>query len=278
MAVEIGRNNSLSVLRETSVGLFLDGDTLGDILLPNRYVTEEMVVGEEVDVFVYLDSEDRLVATTEKPYAQTGEFAFLEVIAVSRFGAFLDWGLMKDLLVPFREQAEKMERGRSYLVYLYLDDESKRIVASSKISRYLDNVSPPYSIGEKVDLIIAGKTELGYKAVINNSHSGILYFNQVFKELKIGDRLPGYINKIREDDKIDLLLEKPGYEKIDYISELILEKLNSSDGFLPLNDKSSPEEIQSILSISKKNFKKSLGALYKRRIVEIKENGIYLYR
>lgn len=274
--VQIGKTNRLKVLRKVSIGLYLDGDTLGDLLVPNRYVPENISVGDELDVFVYLDSEDRLIATTEVPLAQVGDFALMKAVAVTKVGAFLDWGLSKDLLVPFSEQQQKMEMGKQYLVHVYLDDNTKRIVASAKIDKFLDNLPPEYEPGEQVQLMIASRTDLGFKAIVNGIHSGMLYNNQVFKSLKIGDKVTGYIQKVREDDKIDLLLEKPGYEKIDDISEIILDKLKQNKGFLPVTDKSDPDEIARIFGMSKKNFKKAVGGLYKKRMIDIQNDGIKL--
>jgi len=276
MAVEIGKVNKLKVLRIVTIGVYLDGETIGDVLMPKRYVPYGTKEGDQLDAFVYLDSEDRLIATTETPYAMVGDFAYLKVVSVSGFGAFLDWGLMKDLLVPFREQKEKMEKDKSYLVYIYFDDETGRIVASAKIDRFLDNVSPDYEPGQEVDLIIASRTELGYKAVINELHSGVLYYNQVFRQLKQGMKVKGYIAKVREDEKIDLLLERPGYEKMDDLSEQVLAVLRENGGFMNVSDKSSPHDIEMYFQMSKKNFKKSLGALYKKRLIVIGEGDIKL--
>lgn len=274
MAVEIGKVNKLKVLREVSIGVYLDGDTIGDVLLPKRYVPEGTKEGDEVEVFIHLDSEDRLIATTERPLAQVGEFAWLKVVSVSKFGAFLDWGLMKDLLVPFREQKEKMEKDRYYAVYVYFDDETGRIVASAKVDRFLDNVSPDYNPGDEVKLFVVGRTELGYKAVINGLHSGLLYYNQVFKPLQLGQQTKGYIARVREDEKIDLLLERPGYEKVDELSQKLLDALQKAGGFLPLTDKSVPADIEQRLGMSKKTFKKAIGALYKQRLIELLPDGI----
>lgn len=274
--VQIGKINRLKILRKVSIGLYLDGDTLGDLLVPNRYVPENISVGDDLDVFVYLDSEDRLIATTEVPLAQVGDFALMKAVAVTKVGAFLDWGLSKDLLVPFSEQQQKMETGKHYLVHVYLDDNTKRIVASAKIDKFLDNLPPQYEPGEQVQLMIASRTDLGFKAIVNGIHSGMLYNNQVFKSLKIGDKVTGYIQKVREDDKIDLLLEKPGYEKIDDISEIILDKLKQNKGFLPVTDKNEPNEIARIFGMSKKNFKKAVGGLYKKRMIDIQNDGIKL--
>ncbi len=270
----IGTVNELEVIKEVDFGIYLDGAQHGEILMPKRYVPQGCKVGDRIEAFIYLDSEDRLVATTERPVAMVGEFAKLKVIAVTRIGAFLDWGLPKDLLIPFREQQQKMEEGKSYLVYIYLDDESQRIAGTSKLDKCLDNIPIDYEEGEEVDLIIAGQTELGYKAIIDNSHWGMLFKNEVFQTLKIGQKIKGYIKHIREDEKIDLSLEKAGYEKIDPISESILNKLAANNGFLPLNDKTDPDTISETFQISKKNFKKAIGALYKQRIISIDEDGI----
>jgi uncharacterized protein len=271
---EIGRINTLKVVRETENGVYLDGENLGEILMPQKFVTAEVKAAGVAEVFVYTDSEDRLVATTEQPLAKVGEFAFLKVVATSRFGAFLDWGLPKDLLVPFNEQKAKMQEDRSYLVYIYLDTLTNRIAASAKVDKYLDNTPPEYKTGEAVSLIIAEETELGYKAIVNNEHWGILYKNQVFKPMNAGEKITGYIHKVRDDQKIDLLSEKPGYEKIDSISAGILKALEENHGFIALSDNSSPEMIQAMLGISKKNFKKAIGNLYKQRLIEFKSDGI----
>ncbi len=273
---QIGKVNSLKALRSVSIGFFLDGGTLGDLLLPQKYVPENLAVGDQVDVFVYLDSEDRLIATTEAPFAQVGDFALLKAVAVNKFGAFLDWGLVKNLMVPFGEQKERIVEGKHYLVYVYIDDNTKRLVASTKIEKFLDNLPPDYKTGEQVQLIIAGKTEIGYKAVINNLHTGMLYFNQVFSTLTLGQKITGYIQKVREDDKIDLQLQKIGYEKIGDISEIIIDKLKENKGYLAVTDKSSSDEIALLFGMSKKNFKKSIGALYKNRLIILENDGIRL--
>lgn len=274
--VEIGKINTLEVVRETDNGLYLDGEELGEILMPKKFVSDEVKNVGWADVFVYTDSEDRLVATTEKPIAKVGEFALMRVVAVSRFGAFLDWGLPKDLLVPFREQKADMLEGRSYIVHVFLDLQTKRIAASAKLDKFLDNTPPDYKMGDEVSLLIADETELGYKAIVNDEHWGMLYKNQVFKPLAIGEKRIGYINKVRDDEKIDLLLEKPGYEKVDAISEKILEVLAENRGFLAVSDKTSPEMIQAMFGISKKNFKKAIGGLYKKRIINFDSDGIRL--
>lgn len=273
---QIGKLNHLEVLKELDFGIYLDGGDLGEILMPKRYVPEGTMLGDFIEAFIYLDSEDRLIATTEKPLAQIEEFALLEVVSVTPVGAFLNWGLPKDLFVPFREQRKPMEVGKKYLVYVYLDTDSKRIVASSKIENYLDNIPVDYDENEEVDLIIVNETDLGYNAIIDYSHLGVLYKNEVFQELNPGDRVQGYIKKIRPDGKIDLRLDKIGYEKITSFVDRIIVELQKNKGFLPLTDKSSPEEIYKTFKISKKNFKAAIGALYKKRFIALEDNGIRL--
>jgi predicted RNA-binding protein (virulence factor B family) len=273
---QIGKLNHLEVLKELDFGIYLDGGDLGEILMPKRYVPEGTMLGDFIEAFIYLDSEDRLIATTEKPLAQIEEFALLEVVSVTPVGAFLNWGLPKDLFVPFREQRKPMELGKKYLVYVYLDIDSKRIAASSKIENYLDNIPVDYDENEEVDLIIVNETDLGYNAIIDYSHLGVLYKNEVFQELNPGDRVQGYIKKIRPDGKIDLRLDKIGYEKITSFVDRIIVELQKNKGFLPLTDKSSPEEIYKTFKISKKNFKAAIGALYKKRFIALEDNGIRL--
>jgi hypothetical protein len=272
--INIGKYNILRVLKKVDFGVYLDGKTDGEILMPERYVPEGTEIEDVLNVFVYLDSEDRLIATTEKPYAQVGEVAMLKVKAVDRFGAFLDWGLMKDLLVPFREQKSDMIEGRSYLVYVYLDEKTNRIAASAKLSKYLNKTVPQYTIGEEVDLILESETELGYNAIINNSHWGLLYESEVFEQLEKGQRLKGYIKKVREDNKIDLSLHKPGYERVEPVEKAILDMLNKKGGAVPVSDKSDAETIYSLFGVSKKTFKKAIGALYKKRLIIIEPDQI----
>lgn len=273
---EIGRINTLEVVRETDNGFYLDGENLGEILMPQKFITEEVRNSNQATVFVYSDSEDRLVATTETPHAMVGEFALLKVVAISRFGAFLDWGLPKDLLVPFREQKLDMVEGRSYLVYIFLDLQTNRIAGSAKLDKFLDNTPPEYEPGDEVQLIITDETDLGYKSIINEEHWGMLYKNQVFQSLSVGQKTKGFISKVREDEKIDLLLEKPGYEKVDEISEKILNELKANNGFLAVSDKTSPEMIKSMFGISKKNFKKAIGGLYRKKLINFESDGLRL--
>ncbi len=274
--IETGRYNTLKVVKFVDFGVYLDGAERGEILLPARYVPEVCEVGQELEVFIYLDSEDRIIATTEKPYAQVGEFAMLGVNAVNNVGAFLDWGLMKDLLVPFREQKMNMVAGRSYLVYVYLDPDSGRIAASAKLEKFLDNVIPDYEPGQEVALIVESESTLGYNAIINQLHRGILYHDELPGPLKKGEQLKGYIKKIREDKKIDLSVYRPGYEQVDGVSKNILDQLKSAGGFLPLTDKSDAAAIFNQFGISKKVFKKAIGALYRERRILLEEKGIRL--
>ncbi len=272
--IEIGKFSELEILREVDFGFYLDGGPLGELLLPNNSVEGRCHPGDIVNVFIYLDSEDRVITTMERPYIEVGEFALLRVIAVESVGAFMDWGLTKDLLVPFREQKLPLSIGRSYIVRAYLDNKTDRIVASTKLDRFLDKTPADYEAGEEVDLLITRRTDLGYNAIINGSHWGVLYKNQVFQRLDVGQEITGYINKMRGDDKIDLLLEKPGYEKVDGMAGEILDLLKESGGFLSVTSKSTPEEIYSLFGMSKKNFKKAVGALYKQRLVILGDDGI----
>ncbi len=275
---EIGKINTLKVVRETDNGLYLDGEQLGEILMPQKFITEETRKTNQATVFIYTDSEDRLVATTEKPYAKVGEFAKLKVVATSNFGAFLDWGLPKDLLVPFSEQKAKMKEEGEYWVYVYLDLQTNRIAASAKLDKFLENTPPEYEPGDEVQLIIIEETDLGFKAIVNEEHWGILYKNQLFQPVSIGEKRIGYINKVREDEKIDLLLEKPGYQKVDAISEKILHELKENKGFIAVSDKTSPEMIKAMFGISKKNFKKAIGNLYKQKLIVFESDGIRLVK
>ncbi len=276
MMIEIGQYNTLQILRDTSVGLYL-GDDQYDILLPNKYVPKYFEIGNSLTVFVYLDHEERPVATTLKPYVTVNDFAFLEVNYINEFGAFLNWGLEKDLFVPFREQAFKMQEGKRYFVYVYLDETTNRLVASSKTNQFLSNDELTVTINEEVQIIIGNRSDLGYNVVINGIHLGLIYYNTLASDnLRPGDKMTGYVKNIRPDNKIDIVLEKLGYEKIEPNAQLIISKLKTSDGFLGLHDKSDSEDIQAILGMSKKTFKKAIGLLYKEKIITIASDGISL--
>ena len=273
---EIGKINTLGVVKVRDHGVYLDGGELGEILLPLRYVPEGCAVGDELAVFVYADSDDTLVATTQRPRAMAGQFAYLKVVAVGQYGAFLDWGLMKDLLVPFSEQIGKMEEGRSYIVRVFLDEATERLAASQKIDKFLDRYPPRYRHGQAVDLLIAGQTDLGYKAIVDNAHWGVLYEAEVFKPLRYGQRVKGYIKRVREDGKIDLSLQQPGYARIDGVAADILARLRREGGFIPLHDKSPPEDIYAMFGVSKKAFKLGISALYRERLIRIEKDGLHL--
>lgn len=271
----LGKRNLLKVVKELDFGLYLDGGALGEILLPDRYVPDHCEVGDQVDVFVYFDSEDRIIATTEKPYVMLEECACLKVLDVNEHGAFLDWGLLKDLRVPFSQQNVRMKVGASYIVRLYLD-ESGRIAASAKLDRLLNQKSLHYHPGEAVNLLIFGPTDLGYKAIVNHEHWGVLYSDDLFQPLKKGQALQGYIKKVRRDQKIDLTLQKQGYEKVQAVTDTILNAIKAENGFMALTDKSPPELIAKRFGVSKKTFKKALGALYKKKVITIEKQGIRL--
>lgn len=276
--IEIGKYNTLEILRETKVGLFLgNGNEAEDILLPNKYVPRQYEIGDEITVFVYLDHEERPVATTLEPYILLNEFALLRVNYTNRVGAFMDWGLEKDILVPFKEQAREMEKGKRYLVYLYMDEKTNRLVASSKTNQFLDNENLTVENGEEVDLIVSHITDLGINVIINGKHKGLLYKDEVYDDsIRTGDKLRGFIKNIRPDHKIDVSLQKQGYENVEPNAERIIDELKANRGFLRLNDNSHPEDIKTVLKMSKKTFKKAIGALYKERVIDIKEDGIYL--
>lgn len=274
--IEIGKYNTLTVVKIVDFGVYLDGGEWGEILMPKEYVPENCSPDDEVRVFIYFDSEDRIVATTEEPAVQVGEFAFLKVVAVSGVGAFLNWGLRKDLLVPFREQRDPMVEGRSYLVYVYVDKSSDRIVASAKIDKYLDQVFPDYEPMQEVDLLVARKTDLGYAVIVNQAHWGLVYDNEVFQLLRIGQKLKGYVKRVREDEKIDVVLQSVGFAKIEGLAGMVLEKLKDYGGVLDLSDKSNPEEIYRVFGCSKKNYKKALGTLLKQGLIEIGESEVRL--
>lgn len=274
--VEIGKFNTLTVVKVVDFGVYLDGGDWGEILMPKEYVPANCFPDDEVRVFVYFDSEDRIVATTENPYVQVGEFAFLRVVETTSVGAFLDWGLRKDLLVPFREQREPMKEGSRYLVYAYVDKSTDRIVASAKIDKFLDQVYPEYEPNQEVDLLIVRKTDLGYAVIVDNAHWGLVYDNEIFQTVRIGQRLKGYIKQVREDDKIDVMLQPAGYAKIEGLAEQVLDKLRDYGGVLDLSDKSAPEEIYRLFGCSKKNYKKALGTLLKQGLVEIGDKEVRL--
>ena len=276
MSIELGKFNTLRVVKEVDFGMYLDGGEEGEILLPSRYVPENCKPGDELTVFIYLDNEERLVATTLTPLVQVGEFACLEVAWINQYGAFLNWGLMKDLFVPFREQKMKMQVGKQYVIHAHLDDESYRIVASAKVDRYLSREKAPYEPGQEVSILIWQKTDLGFKAIIENRYSGLLYENEIFCPLETGMEMKAFVKQVREDGKVDLILQKPGFEKIDDFSKTLLDYIKAHGGRINLNDKSPAEDIYDTFGVSKKTFKKGVGDLYKKRLITLHEDGIAL--
>ena len=275
--IHIGDYNKLIILRDTEPGLFLGDSEDQEVLLPNRYVPENFEIGEQIDVFVYLDNEERLVAVTDHPYIKKGEFALLRCNSVNDIGAFLDWGLVKELFCPFREQAFPMKIGGWYLVFCYLDETSDRLVASSKTNRFLDNKELSVEAFDEVDLIVSHPSDLGMNVIVNKMHLGLIFNQDLFKDISVGDKLKGIVKKIRPGNKLDITLDKIGYRNIEPNAQLILEYLlNDENGFIKLTDKSSPEAIKSMLQMSKKSFKKAVGTLYKQRRIRIEIDGIYL--
>lgn len=274
MGIELGKVNTLKVSRKVDFGLYLsDNDGENEVLMPKRYTSPEMKINDLVDAFIYNDSEDRLVATTEKPYAKVGEFALLRVKSVSNVGAFLDWGLLKDLLVPFREQKTRMISGRSYIVYIYVDDATNRIVASAKIDKFLDNKIPAFTPFEEAKLLVAQRTDLGFKVIIDNLFSGMIYHNQIFQDVNIGDKLTGYIKTVRADGKIDVILGKKVRDRVAELADSILSFLARNHGTMHITDASSPEEIQTVFQCSKKDFKKAIGYLFKHNLVDLTDKN-----
>lgn len=274
--MQIGEYNTLTADRKVDAGFYLKDAEDNSVLLPNKWVPSEFSVGDEIEVFLYLDNEQRPIATTMKPKATVGEFAVLPVKQMTKLGAFLDWGLEKDLLVPFKEQQEEMEAGKNYPVFIYLDEVSGRITASSKVDKFAQLADEDLKENEEADLLITYPTDLGYKVVINNYYGGLLYKSDIHKPVKTGDEIKGFVKTIREDGKIDVLLEKPGYSSVEPNAQKILDKVKANDGFLPLHDKSSPEEIKQQLGMSKKVFKKAVGSLYKQKLILIEDSGIRL--
>lgn len=276
MNIELGKFNQLEVVKEVDFGVYLDGGEGGEILLPTRYVPEDCKIGDILNVFLYLDMDERLIATTLTPFVQVGQFACLEVSWVNQYGAFLNWGLMKDLFVPFREQKMKMQVGRKYVVHAHLDEESYRIVASAKVERYLSKDKPEYTAGEEVNILIWQKTDLGFKAIIDNKYSGLLYENEIFSSIETGMEMKAFVKQVREDGKVDLILQKPGFEKVDDFAKTLLDYIKEQGGRIHLNDKSPAEDIYDTFGVSKKTFKKGVGDLYKKRLIALHEDGIAL--
>lgn len=277
--LQIGRTCQLKVNRQVEFGFYLDGgEQYGEVLLPNGEIRPDIDVhiGEPLEVFLYLDTQERIVATTHMPLAQVGDFAYLEVAWVNNFGAFLHWGPLKDLFVPFREQKMKMMKGHSYIVHVHLDPETYRIMASAKVEHFLSQDFPPYHTGDQVELLIWQKTDLGLKAIVDGRYGGLLYDTQMFRTLRTGDRVKGYISQVRPDGKLDLSLQCPGQRGVEDFSAQLLRHLQMNGGQTPLGDKSPAEEIYALFGVSKKVFKKAVGDLYRQRLIEISDTGIRL--
>lgn len=273
--IQVGQYNELEVVKELDFGIyFREGDV--EILMPTKWVPQGTKIGDTLNVFVFRDSDDRLIATTVKPFATADTFAFLEAKQVNEIGAFMDWGMDKDLLVPFREQAQRMEAGKSYVVFVYVDEPTDRLVGSTKLSRFIIREDIDVQEGDIVDLLVYSETDLGFNAIVNDLYTGLIYKNEIFEAIRIGDKMQGFVKRVREDEKIDLSLQKSGYELVDDVKWRILKLMKEEKGFLALNDNSTPEEIKAKLSISKKAFKKAIGALYRERLVKLTDKGVEL--
>jgi predicted RNA-binding protein (virulence factor B family) len=272
--MKIGEYNVLTILRFTSVGAYLGDEDDNDVLLPNKYLTDDMEIDQEITVFLYKDSEDRLVATTQKPYIKLNSFAYLKVKEISAYGAFVDWGLEKDLLIPFREQTNRLEEDKYYLVYLKLDTATNRLVATTKTKKLYATDTSSIQVNDEVDLLLCETFDLGVKVIVNDAFLGIIYHNDVNRKLRRGDYTKGYVYNIREDGKLDVRLEKSGYEKIEPLSQQLLDLIKSKKGIIYLTDKSHPDEIREVVGMSKKTFKQAVGNLYKNRLIQINDDSI----
>lgn len=274
--LEIGQYHKMRIDRETEPGLFLSNEAGDDVLLPNKYVPEEYKIWDELDVYVYLDHEERPVATTLKPFIELNNFGYLRCTTVADMGAFLDWGLEKELFVPFAQQARPMKVGSWYLVYMYLDEKTNRLAATSKTMKYLSNDALTVEKFDKVNILISHITDRGANAIVNGMHKGLIYKEDIFEDIRTGDKLEGWVKKIRPDGKLDIVLQEEGYRSIEPNAQYIYDELKANDGFLALHDKSAPEDIQNQLGLSKKSFKKAIGNLYKDGKIVIQEDGLHL--
>lgn len=274
--LQLGKFQELTILRDTDPGLFLGDEEDNEVLLPNRYKPEEFRIGDTLNVFLYLDNEERPVATTDAPFLQLNEFAYLRCSEVTKHGAFMDWGLVKELFVPFKEQARPMKKGNWYIVYLYLDEQTDRLVGSSKTNKYLSNETVTVAKFDKVQIMVTHITEKGANVIINGKHKGLIYLEDIYEDIRTGDKLEAFIKKIREDNKIDVVLQEEGYRSIEPNANYIMDELKAAGGFLPFHDKSDPETIKDGLGLSKKSFKKAVGALYRDKQIVIKDDGIEL--
>ncbi|MEL6810947.1 MAG: S1-like domain-containing RNA-binding protein [Bacteroidota bacterium] len=274
--LQLGKFQKLTILRETDPGLFLGDSEENEVLLPHRYKPEQYEIGDTIEVFLYLDNEERPIATTEQPFVTLNQFAYLHCSAVTKYGAFMDWGLVKQLFVPFKEQARPMKKGNWYIVYLYLDEKTNRLVGSSKTNKFLSNETVTVAKYDEVDILVTHITDKGANTVVNGKHKGLIYLTDIFEDIRTGDKLKAYVRKVRSDNKIDLVLQPEGYKSIEPNANYVLEELKAAGGFLPLHDKSDPETIKNELGLSKKSFKKAIGSLYKDKQIKIKEDGIEL--
>ena len=274
--IRLGDYNTLKVVKEVDFGLYLDGGEEGEILLPTRYVPKGCRPGDDIEVFLYLDQDERLIATTLRPLAKVGDFACLEVAWVNEYGAFLHWGLMKDLFCPFREQKMRMIKGNSYIVYVTRDEDSYRMIATAKVERYLSHERPNYKHGDEVDLLVWQKTDLGFKVIVDNLFQGLVYESQIFKPITTGNRMKGYVDHIRQDGKIDITLQPTGRQNITDFSEQLLQYLKDNGGHCDLGDKSPAELSVDRFKVSKKTYKKAVGDLYRQRLISINDDGITL--
>lgn len=274
--IQLGAYNLLKIVKEVDFGLYLDGGDEGEILLPKRYVPKDYKIGDELDVFLYLDQDERLVATTEHPLAKPGDFAYLECSWVNEYGAFLDWGITKNLFCPFREQKKRMEVGNSDIVHIHVDEESYRLMASAKVERYLSHDTPSYKTNDEVDLLIWQKTDLGFKVIVDNKFGGLVYQDQIFQYIHSGDRLKGYVAQVRADGKLDITLQPTGRRETEDFAQTLLQWLKDNGGECPLGDKSDAEDIKRMFQVSKKTFKRAVGALYKQHLIVLEGNGFRL--
>lgn len=274
--LQLGKFQELTILRDTDPGLFLGDTEDNEVLLPNRYKPDEYNIGDSLNVFIYLDNEERPIATTEEPHIKLNEFAYLRCSEVTKYGAFMDWGLVKQLFVPFKEQARPMKKGNWYIVYLYLDDKTNRLVGSSKTNRFLSNENITVKKYDEVSIMVTHITDKGANAIINGKYRGLIYLEDIFEDIRTGDRIKAYVKKVRPDNKIDLVLQPEGYRSIEPNANYLMEELKAAGGFLPYHDKTDPETIKNMLGLSKKSFKKAVGSLYRDKRILIKDDGIEL--
>jgi hypothetical protein len=274
--IRLGEYNTLEILRETDPGLYLGDTEENVVLLPHRYKPDNFNIGDMLEVFVYLDYEERLVATTLTPHVLLNDFGYLHCSDVNEFGAFMDWGVQKQLFVPFKEQARPMKVGNWYIVYLSMDEQTSRLVGSSKTNKYLNNDTVTLEKFDEIDIMVTHITDLGANVIVNGTHKGLIFINDIFEDIRTGDTMKAYVKSVREDNKIDVVLQSPGYRSIEPNANFILDELKAAGGFMPLHDKSDPQDIKNELGMSKKSFKKAIGTLYKDKQIVIKPDGIEL--